>query len=916
MIHLRKVKVTPHVCCNYSSTQQLYYCYYSTTTTPSNISGNQKTNGTTTNQQSSSSSPKSQQTTFERIDFSKLASRNTYKVDNVNSSSSSSSEPTNNNESDKNSKGSHNFSFNLNALFANKTKPDNSDKNTNTTNNNNNNNTNKSQFNFKDFSFKNMNNNNNTATTTNNNNFSKFPNNQSTFGNTFNFNNNNVNSNNNNNNNSIKNNNNNNNPYLNQLGSLYNMKPNNENAQPSSRFSPMTDSFKDIFSQPTPQPQQQLQQQQQQTPKTTTPPKIQYNNSIPDKSKKKKEEEEEPVDKQRKVIIPLSPTLENLAPELGVRVVDIAKWMIKLQLKPTSRFEILTEDIIELMAQDFEFTPILQEISSIDYKADKVSKVDPSWPRKAPVVTIVGHIDHGKTSLLDYLRKTTMVEKEAGRITQHIGAFEVKLSSGESITFMDTPGHAAFSTMRQRGVNSTDIALLIIAADDGVQEQTIEAIKAIHKSNVQYIVVINKMDKPGVDSSIVKQQLLEHGVSVEGFGGSIPVVEISAKTGQGIQALEESIVLLSEIMDLRSPIKGASEGVIIESSFKKSRGAYSTVLIQRGILKPGQFFVTNNSYGKIKELKNHLGNDLKEAKPGQPVVIFGFKEGIPQPGEEFIIVDSEKKMIDILNEKKEKLALEETKNQIELLQQNEEEEELKSNEKEGEEEDEDEIKKKIINLHIKGDVGGSTEALATSIINEVPEDPEIQLVIKKQGYGEVTEMDVRDASFFKYSIVYFGAGKPGGRVVEEAKRLNVPLIQGDIIYHVIQDFITHLETVIDPIDVYDIAGEADVAQVFDIDKSSKIEIKVGGSKVRHGTIKRGARARVLRNGESIHEGKVEMIKHFKEQVKEITKGQECGIALKDFNDLQEGDQIVSYTKKKFNRKLGKQIVDVYNYNSK
>ncbi|KAF2070167.1 hypothetical protein CYY_008509 [Polysphondylium violaceum] len=636
------------------------------------------------------------------------------------------------------------------------------------------------------------------------------------------------------------------------------------------------------------------------------------------------EEEQQHVDKRNKkkvfsmrdVDIPSTATPENLAPLVGVQVIDIIKLMITERLKPKSKNEILDQGIIDLLAEKYVFRPIYMEENELDHEyIEKDKPMNPSWPKRSPVVTIVGHIDHGKTSLLDYLRKTTIVEKEAGRITQHIGAFEVKISSGEKITFMDTPGHAAFSTMRERGVQTTDIVLLIIAGDDGVQEQTLEAIRAIKKANVsQMIVVINKVDKQGVDPELVKQQLLTHGLPVEGYGGDIPCVAISAKTGQGIKELEETIVMCSELMELRAPIKDVQpSAIVIESTFKKSRGTYASLLVRRGVIKPGQWFVCGDSWGKIRDMRDHLGSVVKETRPGCPVEISGFKEKEPNPGDQLYIFDSEKRAKELIEAKSERRVREDTK--AEMIKKNEK---IKQAEQETPEEkalqeelEQQQNQRKCVKLFVKADVGGSVEALVTAL-QSIPYDDEIYYEVVKMGYGEITPTDLNESDFLKTPIVYFGT-KVSSRILDEARRLQLPILQSDIIYHAVDHVAKFLEDQLDPIDAYDIMGEAKILNVISINKTNSEKVNVAGCKISDGKIKRSSRIQVKRNDQVVFTGMIDEMRHFKEVVKEVQKGQECGIQLEGFDKFENGDTLLAFNMRKERRKLGQTNAPVINY---
>eukprot|EP01133_Synstelium_polycarpum_P008998 gene8998-10554_t len=628
---------------------------------------------------------------------------------------------------------------------------------------------------------------------------------------------------------------------------------------------------------------------------------------------------------EKEIFIPIIPSPKTMSSLIGLSVVEILKWMIKMGEAPTRSDMVMSEDLITLMGQEFMFKPI-----RIRDKDEEILDNDQvrNWQPRTPVVTIVGHIDHGKTSLMDYLRKTAVVEQEAGRITQHIAAFEVVMpSTGDKITFMDTPGHAAFSTMRVRGVSATDIVILIVAADDGVQEQTIEAIRAIHKANAPFIVAFNKMDKPGVEIAPVIHQLLEQGVALEGHGGTVPFVEISAKTGMGIDTLEEVILMQAAMMELRAPIDGPATGVVIESTFIKNRGVHATILVKHGTVNIGDFFVCGESYGKIKEMRNHKHQAIKTAPPATPIEIFGFKADAPKPGDEMQVVETEAQAKDIIDSRLERkvrnamldmtaddsmtpAAMAKRKNSFKKYREDADadedidiSEEVKNNmstaivEKEAEH--------KMANLYLKADVGGSIEALTVALAT-LPQDDEITYNIAKTGFGEVTDADLKEVAMLKTPLVYFGP-KLRQKTVEAAKKQGTVLIESDIIYHVIDQLKAYLESTLEPVTVYTVTGEAKVVQLFNIDKTNQLEITAAGCKVTNGLLKKGCKVRVKRDNEVIHDGKIEVLKHFKELVKEVNKGQECGISIKNFDEVIEGDIIMAYTRSEEQRQLGQTV---------
>jgi translation initiation factor IF-2 len=503
----------------------------------------------------------------------------------------------------------------------------------------------------------------------------------------------------------------------------------------------------------------------------------------------------------------------------------------------------------------------------------------PRFVPRAPVVTIMGHVDHGKTTILDKIRNSRIAEKEVGQITQKIGAYKVNLPEG-SIVFLDTPGHEAFTAMRAMGAKVTDIVVLVVAADEGVKPQTIEALNHARSANVPIIVAINKIDKPNANPEKVKQQLAEYGLIPEEWGGDTIYVNVSGLTGDGIRELLEMILLLGEIKELKANINCKAEGTVIESSIDKFRGPVITVIIENGILKVGDPFVVGNTYGKVRAMIDDWGRKLNEAWPSTPVEILGAHE-VVIPGEKFKVVNSEKEAKEIVEKmKSEKLTKVLPVKRLSL-------QDLYNEIKKGE------IKE--LNIVLKTDFYNSIDAIK-NIINKIPQN-EIKIDIIHAGTGPISESDVLLASASNGIILGFKVPvEPKAK--EIAKKENVEIRNYEIIYDIADDLIKAIEGMLEPEIKEEILGQALVKKIFKLSKNV-----VAGCIVVDGKVVKNSKVRIIREGKIIFEGVLSSLKRFKENVNEVSYNNECGIGIENFNDFKEGDIIQSYTLLEVPRKL-------------
>ena len=574
------------------------------------------------------------------------------------------------------------------------------------------------------------------------------------------------------------------------------------------------------------------------------------------------------------VEIPKEIRLYEFADKIKKSVSEVIGALFKLG-KMTTKNDFLNEDEIEILGAEFAIeVSIIDEQEEFDYiKAYESENEGEGSETKVPVVTIMGHVDHGKTSLLDYIRNSRIASGEAGGITQHVGAYMVE-KNGRKITFIDTPGHEAFTAMRARGANATDIAIIVVAADDGVKPQTKEAISHAKAANVPIIIAINKMDKENANPDLVKSGLAELGVLTTDWGGEYEFGAISAKTGQGVEDLLEIVLLQADLLDLKADSKRDAKATIIESSLQKGRGPVATIIVENGTLKVGDIIVAGIAHGRVRALNDDLGNPLKSVGPGECGVIIGLSE-VPDAGERLISVKSEKEARDYAAQKYEYLRQKElsksTKVSIDELSAKIAEGSLKS-----------------LPVIIKTDVQGSLEAIKASL--EKLRNDEIKVDIIHQGVGGITQSDITLASASANSVILGFNVRPTGEVKELAKERGVSIKTYNIIYNLIDDVKALLSGLMSPVISQEELGQAVIKQVISVPKIGQI----AGCLVTEGSINRGAKIRVIRDGVVVFEGNVSSLKRFKDDVREVAKGYECGVGIEGFNDMKEGDYVESY----------------------
>ncbi|MBI4550985.1 MAG: translation initiation factor IF-2 [Candidatus Latescibacteria bacterium] len=561
----------------------------------------------------------------------------------------------------------------------------------------------------------------------------------------------------------------------------------------------------------------------------------------------------------------------ELAEHLGVNPSEVVAKCLQLGLLVTIN-QRLDMDTIMTVASEFGYEVEEQEEYGADLIEEDEAEDDADLIHRPPVVTIMGHVDHGKTSLLDYIRRSNVIAGEAGGITQHIGAYEVALPQGK-ITFLDTPGHAAFTAMRARGAQVTDIVVLVVAADEQVMPQTIEAIDHARAAGVPIIVALNKIDLPTARPDRLREQLAQHGVLVEGWGGQTLSAEVSAKTGQGVDRLLEMILLQAEVLELKANPTRRATGVVIEAELDRGRGTIATVLIQQGLLRVGEPFVAGLYSGRVRALLNERGSRVEHAGPSTPTQITGFS-GMPQVGDTFFVVESEQIAREI-SLKRQQLRREHDYRQVKRLTL----EDIYHQIKEGQ------IRE--LPLIIKADVGGSVEALSDALQRLGTDEVKIRII--HQGIGGITESDVLLAAASNAIIIGFHV-RPDGRVRELAAREKVDVRLYDIIYRVINDVTAALEGLLKPEVKEQIVGVAEIREVFRLPRAGV----VAGSYVQSGLIRRNAPVRIIRNNVVVYDGIISSLRRFKDDVREVSSGYECGITIEGFNDIKEHDVLEVY----------------------
>ena len=583
---------------------------------------------------------------------------------------------------------------------------------------------------------------------------------------------------------------------------------------------------------------------------------------------------QEPEEEIKQITIPESLTIRELADKMKMPAAALVKKLF-MQGQMVSLNQEITFDEAEEIALSFDIIAELEEKVDMVAELLKEEEEDESKMKKRPpVVCVMGHVDHGKTSLLDAIRETDVTEHEAGGITQHIGAYVVRIN-GEKITFLDTPGHEAFTSMRMRGAQSTDVAVLVVAADDGVMPQTVEAINHAKAAGVEIIVAINKIDKEGANIERVKQELSEYELIPEEWGGSTIFCPVSAHTKEGISNLLEMIILTAEVLELKANPKRRARGIVIEAQLDKGRGPVATVLVQKGTLNVGDHIAVGTAYGKVRAMLDHKGERVKQATPSTPVEILGLN-GVPSAGEIFVATENDKEAKQIaqayVDQGKDKL-LEETKAKKLSL------DGLFSQIQAG--------NVKELNLIIKADVQGSVEAVKQSLVKLSNEEVAVRVI--HGGVGAINESDVSLASASNAIIIGFNI-RLDNAAKETADRENVDVRLYRVIYDAIEDVEAAMKGMLEPIYEEKVIAHAEVRQTF---KASGVGT-IAGSYVLNGKIERGCRARITREGEQIFEGDLSSLKRFKDDVKEVAAGYECGLVFDGFNDLQEEDQIECY----------------------
>jgi translation initiation factor IF-2 len=587
----------------------------------------------------------------------------------------------------------------------------------------------------------------------------------------------------------------------------------------------------------------------------------------------------------REVIIPETITIQELANRMAERAVDVIKYLMK-QGQMHKITDVIDADTAQLIAEELGHT--VKRVAEADVEEGLFDTPDDDesllLPRP-PVVTIMGHVDHGKTSLLDAIRKTNVVSGEAGGITQHIGAYQVTSPSGGKIAFIDTPGHAAFSAMRARGAKVTDIVVLVVAADDGVMPQTVEAISHAKAARVPIIVAINKIDKPEANPQRVRTELLSHDIVVESMGGDTLEFEVSAKTGDGLEELLEGLSLQAEILDLRANPDRSAEGTVIEAKLDRGRGPVATVLVQLGTLHTGDIVVAGAEWGRVRALVSDVGATVKEAGPSMPVEVLGFN-GTPEAGDRVGVVESEARAREITEyrarQKRERQAARAGVGGRSLA-------DMMRDLKEG-------AGRKEFPLVIKGDVQGSVEAIVSAL--EKVGNEEVAARVLHAGVGGITESDITLAEASHAVVIGFNV-RAHKEAREAAERTGTEIRYYNIIYNLVDDVKQAMSGLLAPTLREERLGEAQILEVFNVSKVGK----VAGCRVLDGVVQRGAHVRLIRDNVVIHEGRLSQLKRFKDDAREVTAGMECGMSFEAYQDLRVGDVIECYRVEEVRRSL-------------
>ncbi|MGG0670738.1 translation initiation factor IF-2, partial [Lederbergia citrisecunda] len=574
-------------------------------------------------------------------------------------------------------------------------------------------------------------------------------------------------------------------------------------------------------------------------------------------------------------------TVGELANKLGREPSEIIKKLFMLGVMATINQE-LDKDAIELICAEYEVEveeEIRIDVTDLEIYFEESEETEAELTERPPVVTIMGHVDHGKTTLLDSIRDTKVTQGEAGGITQHIGAYQIK-AEGKKITFLDTPGHAAFTTMRARGAKVTDITILVVAADDGVMPQTIEAINHAKAAEVPIIVAVNKMDKPTANPDRVMQELTEHGLLAEAWGGDTIFVPISALKGEGIDQLLEMVLLVAEVAELKANKNIRARGTVIEAQLDRGRGSVATLLVQDGTLSVGDPIVVGNTFGKVRAMINDLGRRVKDAGPSTPVEITGLSD-VPQAGDRFVVFEDEKTARQI-GESRAGDALQEQRGEKTRVTLDNLFDQMKQGEM------------KELNLIVKADVQGTVEAMAASLMKIEVEGVNVRII--HTGAGAINESDISLAAASNAIVIGFNV-RPDVNAKRAAEEEGVDIRLHRVIYKVIEEIEFAMKGLLDPEYEEKVIGQAEVRETFKVSKIGTI----AGSYVTEGKITRDAGVRVLRDNIVIFEGELDTLKRFKDDVKEVARGYECGITVKNFNDIKEGDIFEAFVMEEIKR---------------
>ncbi len=585
----------------------------------------------------------------------------------------------------------------------------------------------------------------------------------------------------------------------------------------------------------------------------------------------------------RDVTIPDTITVQELANRMAEPSGVVIKTLMRLGIMATIN-QVLDADTAELLATELGHRFARVSESDVEIGLGEWADTPENLKSRPPVVTIMGHVDHGKTSLLDAIRSTDVVSGESGGITQHIGAYQVKMGTGQKITFLDTPGHAAFTEMRSRGAHVTDVVVLVVAADDGLMPQTIEAISHAKAAGVPVVVAINKIDKEGANPGKIKGELLQYNIQVEELGGDVQAIEVSAKQKLNLDKLEAAIMVQAEILDLKANPDRPAVGRVIESKQQIGRGATATVLVQKGTLRTGDIFVCGTVSGRVRALHDDHGKTIKEAEPGKPVEVIGL-EDVPRSGDDFVVVENEQKAREIAEFRQRK-----QRELYNLATKKTSLDQMFSDIQTG--------AKKELAIIVKGDVHGSVEAIAGAMGKLTEDNPEVTTRIIHSGVGAINESDISLANASKALVMGFNVrANPQAR--DLAKRDGIDIRYYSIIYDIIEDVTKMLTGMLKPVMRENFLGYAEIREVFNITRVGK----VAGCYVTEGLVKRGANVRLLRENVVIHEGKLKTLKRFKEEVKEVKDGTECGMAFENYEDIRAGDMIECFELEEVARSL-------------